>query len=221
MGILFMFFSFYTQLLAGSLVLNPLTADFLLTREEFNLTKKDNVYEKTFRMPYDFWNNNPYVIISFSFDFADDLANIRNVKDDDLTTLPIQNAKDFRYRLQYVWLPYDSVQQCGTRCHLTLEQKNKIIRLLESYHPNQYFKLKLIFIPLANPEEKQEEIIEFPLYSVLDKQDYPNGNQFNIGLMRANVKTWRKYYVKIEVLEDTILPKDIIPIVIISSSTRK
>ncbi len=39
--------------------------------------------------------------------------------------------------------------------------------------------------------------------------------------MRVNVKTWKKYYVKLEVLEDTTLPNDIKPLVIIKSSSDK
>lgn len=213
-GVLIVFLGFYTQLLAASWVLNPLKADFFLIGEEFDFTQKGNVYEKTFRIPYDFWRNNPTISISLHFGLSDELVNVKHIEDDDFTTLPIQNTKDFYYRLEYAMLHPNSGHKCGIRCNLTQEQKDRVIKLLEFYHPNQYFKFKITFMPFNKPKEKTEKIIEFPLYYNAEKQSFV----FGISEM---VKTWRKYYVKIEVLEDTILPKDTIPTVIISSSSHK
>ena len=212
MSVLFMFFNFYTQLLAGSLVLNPLKVDYLLIREEFDFTKKGNVYEKTFRMPLDLWRSWDYryfyVDVFVSFGFADGL---KYAAYKDAETLPIQSVRDFAYRIEIIRSPYTN-KYSGTPSFWIPERKQKIMQFLQDYHP--YFKFKITFIPLGNPKEKQEEIIEFPLYFIGSKQQYKTR-------MRVNVKTWRKYYVKLEVLEDTTLPKDIIPLVVIESTSSK
>ncbi|BAM32675.1 MULTISPECIES: GNAT family protein [Helicobacter] len=208
--VLFMLFSSYAQLWANSLVLNPLSVDYLHLRDEFDFTQKGNVYEKKFRMPLDLWRDNLYVDIFISFGYAD---NLNYVKSNDLETLPIQNAKDFFNRLEIIKSPYNNKLNLSPNFWIP-ERKEKIMQLLKAYHPNQYFKFKITFIPLANPKAKQEQIIEFPLYFIGSKQKY-------ITNMRVNVKTWKKYYVKLEVLEDTTLPNDIKPLVIIKSSSDK
>ena len=219
---LFIFLASCLQLSANSLILNPWSTEFFNLKDEFDFSKKGNIYEKTFIMPLDLWRY-PNITISVFFETRDDLAHIERVKkDEDFTTLAIQNAKDFLDRLIYIWLPYDSVHVCGFRCTLKPEQKKNIIKLLEAYHPNQHFKFKLSFIPLGNPKAKQEKIIEFPLYFVSNKHNLPTATSSRLNLMYAKeVKTWRKYYVKIEVLEDANLSKEFVPIVFIRSSSAK
>ncbi|WP_233712903.1 MULTISPECIES: hypothetical protein [unclassified Helicobacter] len=155
MGVLFMLFNFYTQSLVASTnswFLNPLKTDFLSIKEEFDFTKKGNVYEKTFRMPLDLlraWGGN-YVDIFVSFDYADGL---KSVKSDYWETMPIQNARDFSYRVEEIRYPYiDKVR--GEPAYWIPERKERVKQLLEAYHPNQDIKLKITFMPLGNPKKK-------------------------------------------------------------------
>ncbi|TQR53275.1 hypothetical protein [Campylobacter troglodytis] len=214
---LFILFGSYVHLLAkpstNSFMLNPFSVDNLYLKDKFDFSKKGNIYEKTFIMPLDLWRawgGYLYVDIFVSFDYEDDLNAVRI---EELRTLPIQNAKDFVNRIEIIRSPYtDKIHYMPN--YWIPERKEQIMRILEAYQPNQHFKFKITFFPYRNPKAKQEKIIEFPLYFIGSKQKYAT-------YMRAKVKTWRRYYVKIEVLEDANLSKELVPIVIIESTSFK
>lgn len=113
--------------------------------------------------------------------------------------LPIQNGADFIKRLDYIWRPATTKKfayGCRPICHWDDSQKQKVLKILRSYHPNQYFRFKLIFTPLGNPKLKQEQIIAFPLYFTFTKGVFPAWSDDKIiTLALFDTKVWRKSYL--------------------------
>ena len=212
------FLCFSTPLLAGSdsLILNPIKVDFFAKSEECDITKKGNICEITFRMPLDLWRawvkNNQHIDIELLFYTEPPYYwyySSYNDKKLGFTTLPIQNASDFVRRLDEVWKPQRGYY------NWTPEHLKAIAHLLESYHPNQFFKLKVTFAPFSNPKEQREVTDIFSLYKTESSRRLPH-------LMRVeSVKTWRKYKVRLEVLEDATLPQGVKTELLVVGSTFK
>ena len=212
------FLCFSTPLLAGSdsLILNPMKAEYFAKGQECDITKKGNICEITFRMPLDLWRvwvkNNQHIDIVLYF-YTETPDYWHNFSFDDkklgFTTLPIQNASDFISRLYEVWNPNKVYY------HWTPEHLKAITHLLESYHPNQFFKLKVTFTPLSHLKEQQEVTDIFSLYKT-------ESSRILRGLMQIkSVKTWKKYKIRLEVLEDATLPQGVKTELFVSGSSIK
>lgn len=213
--------------------LNPLKAEFFYIEEPFDFTKQGNVYEKQFTMPLDFWRRNPHIAIQIFFKpdtyWKDSYSSDNDANENDIRVafenLPIQNGVDFIKRLDYIWRPTTTnkfAYGCRPICHWDDLQKQKVLKILQSYHPNQYFRFKIIFTPLDNPNLKQEQIIAFPLYFTTTKGIFPAWSDDEIiTLALFDTKVWRKYSITLEVLENAPLPSGITPHIIISGPFRK
>ena len=206
-------------LLAGSdsLILNPMKAESFAKGQECDITKKGNICEITFRMPLDLWRvwvkNNQHIdiVLSLYAETRDYRDNFSLAADKKLrfTTLPIQSASDFISRLYEVWDPHEVYY------HWTPEHLKAITHLLESYHSNQFFKLKVTFAPLSNLKEQQEVTDIFSLYKT-------ESSRILRGLMRIkSVKTWKKYKIRLEVLEDATLPQGVKTRLVVLGSSIK
>ncbi len=212
------FLCFSAPLLAdsNSLILNPMKAESFAKGQECDITKKGNICEITFRMPLDLWRvwvkNNQHIDIVLSL-YAETRDYRDNFSFDDkklrFTTLPIQSASDFISRLYEVWDPHEVYY------HWTPEHLKAITHLLESYHSNQFFKLKVTFAPLSHLKEQQEVTDIFSLYKT-------ESSRILWGLMRIkSVKTWKKYKIRLEVLEDATLPQGVKSRLVVLGSSIK
>ena len=221
--------------LYSSSTLNPLKAEYFYIKEPFDFTKQGNVYEKQFTMPFDFWRHKPYIAIQIFFKpntyWRDSycLNDDKNLDDYDLRVafenLPIKNGADFIKRLDYIWRPVSANKfsyGCRLICYWDDLQKQKVLKILQEYHPNQHFKFKLIFTPLGNTKLSQEQIITLPLYFTTIKGVFPMWSDdeiITLGLF--DTKVWHKYNIRLEVLENAPLPSGITPHIIISRPFRK
>ena len=226
---IFIIFALQMSLHSGC-ALNPLKAEFFYMQEPFDFTKQGNVYEKHFTMPLDLWRHNPHIAIQIFFK-PDTYWRDNYPTDDDsdirvaFENLPIKNGADFIKRLDYIWRPANAnkfAYGCRPICHWDDLQKQKVLKILQSHHPNQYFKFKLIFTPLSNPKFKQEQIIEFPLYFTFTKGVFPAwSDEGIITLALFDTKVWGKYSIRLEALENAPLPSCITPHIIITGAFRK
>lgn len=190
-----------------------------LEYKTFDFTKKGNVFEKTFRMPFNIWGSAIQLGICFDTEFYIE-TNIEGSKE-----YVKQKQTQWRNNLFELWeVSYhyrckdEKTQEKQDTCYHKERQKaDDYIRLLESYHPNQFFKFKLTFMPISNPQEKIEKIIELPLYH--KPKNYfgipyfgRNGRNYHcIILLNQYTSFLRKYYIRLEVLNSTILPDEITP----------
>lgn len=199
----------------SSWFLDPMSVDFLYISDKADLTRKGNIYEKTFRMPLDLWRVwfENYIDICISVFKNDEILDGCRAAYDELETLPIKNIRDFLDRLYIIQSEY-STEFSGSPSQWMPERKEAIMRFLEAYHPNQYFRFKIVVIPSGKPKDKQEKILEFPLYFVGSRQKYQT-------CLRIKAKTWRRNFVMVEALENTTLPKGIVPYVTIISGSYK
>lgn len=194
------------------LLLTNTNAELLIV-EDFDFRKKGNVYEKTFRMPYNFWGSG----VKVGFCFHDSQNQI--VTYNGMTfTKPIRT--EWMDKLYVLWRTpslEDIMDNCKMRlnseeCYKKTEKwMEKQIKDLEFYHPNQFFKFKFTFVSFNKPEEKWEKIIEFPLY---DKpKTYSESFRYSRNCLNLfssfDTQPWRKYSIRIEVLEDTTFPNEI------------
>ena len=213
------FLCFSAPLLAdsNSFILNPMKAESFAKGQECDITKKGNICEITFRMPLDLWRvwvkNNQHIdiVLSLYAETRDYRDNFSLAADKKLrfTTLPIQSASDFISRLYEVWDPHEVYY------HWTPEHLKAITHLLESYHSNQFFKLKVTFAPLSNLKEQQEVTDIFSLYKT-------ESSRILWGLMQIkSVKTWKKYKIRLEVLEDATLPQGVKSRLVVLGSSIK
>ena len=212
------FLCFSAPLLAdsNSFILNPLKASSFKKSKECDITKKGNICEITFRIPLDLWRvwdkNNQHIDIGLYF-YTETPDYWHNFSFDDkklgFTTLPIQNASDFISRLYEVRNPNENYY------HWTPEHLKAITHLLESYHSNQFFKLKVTFVPLSHLKEQQEVTDIFSLYKT-------ESSRILRSLMQIkSIKTWKKYKIRLEVLEHATLPQGVKTELFVSGSSFK
>ena len=228
---IFIIFALQMSLHSGC-ALNPLKAEYFYIKESFDFTKQGNVYEKHFTMPLDLWRHNPHIAIQIFFK-PDTYWRDSYPTDDDndirvaFENHPIQNGADFIKRLDYIWRPASEnkfAYGCRPICHWDDLQKQKVLKILQGYHPNQYFKFKLIFTPLGNPKLRQEQILTLPLYFTTAKGTLRGdlwSDEGIITLALFDTKVWSKYSIRLEVLENAPLPSGITPHIIITGAFRK
>lgn len=172
---------------------------------KFDWTKKGNVYENTFLVPYDIYMTGLERAVTFGICFRTSQTMISRIYGSTRHTTP------WLEDLYSMWFPCLCEEKYNDECYAKCKKAraDTYLKKLESHHPNQHFRFKLTFTPLSNPQEKKEEIIEFPLYyTAKTSMDILSYNRC-IRLFAADTKFWRKYHIRFEVLEDTSLPIDI------------
>ena len=220
---------------------NPLRCDCLKIVDSFDFTKKGNVYEKTFRVPYQLLGQSP---LKFSVCFSDKIIDPSQALSlDEMAdpNIPIQNEHDFITRFYNLWHFRHETSICSNQCpdiddhkcfRQCLDTKiRNIYKHLQNHHPNQHFKFKLTFHPMKQSKEKimlsypmrqdiekLEGIVQFPLYYISkNANDQPRAGRHCVLLFEGWGEVWRKYYFRFEVLEDTILPKELTPFILITT----
>lgn len=195
-------------------------ASALATTIDFDFTKKGNVFEETLRMPFNIWGSAIKISISFKTNkIRQQSLFVKDKKHPEGEIVEyIVNKSEWSDNLYHLWKPYsckhEKTQEKQDNCFFQEERDSKhYTKLLESYHPNQLFKFKLTFMPISNPQEKIEKIIEFPLYH--KPKNYFDIPQLeydccSIKLFYKSTEFLKRYYIRLEVLNNVILPPEVI-----------